>query len=207
MNGKIRVMRHPVRPALVAFPVAFYALTFASLVGYAVTAEPFWFRMSLVANLTGVAAAALAALPGIFELARFEPLSAARRTGAIQASLNLAALGLFAINLMMSWSRIGAPEPPMLAAALLLTGGGVLLTTAGGLFGWNLVQRQQAAAPPARRRALGTSPPTRASDGNADGEAGAEESGAWEAGAEESGAWMEPSSDEEEAPRGPRLRA
>ncbi|HWM85836.1 MAG TPA: DUF2231 domain-containing protein [Kofleriaceae bacterium] len=206
MSGKSRVLRQPVRPALVAFPVAFYALTFASLVGYALTAEPFWFRMSLVANLAGVAAAAVAALPGIFELARFEALSAARRTGAIQASLNLAALGLFAINLMMSWSRIGAPEPPMLAAALLLTGGGVLLTSAGSLFGWNLVQRQQAAAPPARRRALGTSPPTR-SDGNGDGEAGAEESGAWETGAEESGAWMEPSSSDEEAPRGPRLRA
>lgn len=142
MQSKARLLGHPVHPMLVAFPVASYVFTFAALIGFAVTRDPFWYRVALVANLVGVATAALAAVPGIIDLVAVVPSgTTAKLTGSIHAIANVNALILFGVNLAIAWRRSAAGEPPLLPVALALTGAGVLLTVAGGFFGWRLVQR------------------------------------------------------------------
>jgi uncharacterized membrane protein len=141
MRSKIRLLGHPVHPMLVAFPVASYVFTFASLVVFAITRETFWFRVSLVANAVGVASAALAAIPGAIDLVAVVPVrTRARRDGVVHALLNVGALALFATSLGLA-ARNLSQAGPMLTLALLLTGGGVLLTLAGGFYGWTMVQR------------------------------------------------------------------
>lgn len=142
MDSKARLLGHPVHPMLVAFPVASYVFTFAALLGFAATRDPFWYRASMVANLVGVVTAVLAAIPGIIDLVAVVPAgTGARRTGSIHAIANVNALVLFGINLAMALRLSAAGKPPVLAVALILTGAGVLLTVAGGFFGWKLVQR------------------------------------------------------------------
>jgi uncharacterized membrane protein len=142
MDSKASLQGHPVHPMLVAFPVASYVFTFAALVGFAATRDPFWYRASMVVNLVGVVTAVLAAIPGIIDLVSVVPAgTTARRTGSIHAIAHVNALVLFGINLAMSLRLSAAGKPPVLLVALILTGAGVLLTAAGGYFGWKLVQR------------------------------------------------------------------
>jgi len=142
MQSKARLLGHPLHPMLVAFPVASYVFTFAALVGFAVTRDPFWYRVALVANLVGVVTAVVAAVPGIVDLIAVVPSgTTAKLTGSIHAIANVNALILFGINLAIAWRRSAAGAPPVLTISLALTGIGVLLTVAGGFFGWKLVQR------------------------------------------------------------------
>ena len=73
MLSKVRVFGHPLHAMLIAFPVASYVGTFAAVIAYALTDDPFWFRMSLMTNIAGVATAVLAALPGIIDYATVVP--------------------------------------------------------------------------------------------------------------------------------------
>ena len=139
MLSKVRFFGHPLHAMLIAFPVASYVGTFAAVIAYALTDDPFWFRMSLVTNVAGVATALLAALPGIIDYATVVPKdTVARRTGALHGILNVVALGLFVANLIVQM-RAQAPGAA-LGAALALTGGGVLVTLVAGFFGWEMVQ-------------------------------------------------------------------
>jgi uncharacterized membrane protein len=139
MLSKVRVFGHPLHAMLIAFPVASYVGTFAAVIAYALTDDPFWFRMSLMTNIAGVATALLAALPGVIDYATVVPKgTVARRTGAVHGILNVLALGLFVANLIV---QVRAPAPgPALGAALALTGAGVLVTAIAGFFGWEMVQ-------------------------------------------------------------------
>jgi uncharacterized membrane protein len=139
MLSKVRVFGHPLHAMLVAFPIASYVGTFASVIAYALTDDPFWFRMSLVTNIAGVATASLAALAGMVDYATVVPKqTVARRTGAIHGIVNSVALVLFIANLVVQ-QRAAGPGPA-LEAALALTGAGVLLTLVAGFFGWEMVQ-------------------------------------------------------------------
>lgn len=142
MLSKARIGKHPLHPMLVALPVTLYLATFASLIGFATTRDPFWLRVALWSNLVGVASAGLAAIPGAVDLLAVVPSrSAARRTGTLHAIANVAALVLFTVNLFLLSSARGEGVAPNLTAVLLLTGSGVLFTAAAGFLGWELVQR------------------------------------------------------------------
>ena len=146
MKTKAAVAGHPIHPALVAFPVAFYTATVLALVGFEISGDPFWFRVGLVANIGGVATALIAAIPGAIDLFTTIPdRSRARRTGLKHAALNIAALTLFGISAGFLWGEWrggmspdgGALDatPPLIIALL-----GLLCTGAAGALGWKLVQ-------------------------------------------------------------------
>jgi uncharacterized membrane protein len=156
--SRAKIAGHPIHPMLVAFPVTFYA---TSLIGFAVFAlrgEVFWWQVGLWSNLAGVISAVLAAVPGLVDWWLGVPArSKAKRTGRWHMLLNVAALALFAANLLLQSGRwqarsasvaaLGAlraargwPEWQEVCAALGLCGLGVALTLAAGLLGWTLVQ-------------------------------------------------------------------
>lgn len=141
MLSKMRILGHPIHPMLVAFPVTSYVATLASLIVLAVTGDTFWFRVSLVANVAGVATALLAAIPGAVDYWTVVPeRTVARRTGAAHAIANVAAMTLFAINLFLQYGEYTAGHGPMLEGGIALAASGVLLTVLGGFLGWEMVQ-------------------------------------------------------------------
>ncbi|HMG23267.1 MAG TPA: DUF2231 domain-containing protein, partial [Kofleriaceae bacterium] len=68
MDSKARIAGHPLHPMLVAFPLAFYTATVAALLAYLGTREAFWYRFAMVANVSGIATAVIASIPGAIDL-------------------------------------------------------------------------------------------------------------------------------------------
>jgi uncharacterized membrane protein len=163
MYSKVKLGGHPIHPMLVAFPVTFYTTTLIGFAAYAITGNPFWWRVGLWSNVAGVATALLAAIPGFIDWSLGIPRhTAAKATGLKHMLLNLSALSLFIVNLiaqrnMWGWDAVAvmresvltpagavliesaarAPDP---RPALLLSGLGFLLTLLAGFLGWTLVQ-------------------------------------------------------------------
>ena len=147
MRSKAAISDHPIHPALIAFPVAFYTATVIALAIFQATDDLFWFRVGLVANIAGVVMAVVAAIPGAIDLFTAVPAgSPARSTGLRHAALNLVALVLFAIGAILLWSEwrsdaVLAGERPLEATtALVLTAIGLATTMVAGTLGWKLVQ-------------------------------------------------------------------
>jgi uncharacterized membrane protein len=135
---------------LVAFPVTFYATSVIGFAAYALGHSGFWWQVGLWSNGAGVASAVLAAIPGIIDWLYGIPAgSAAKRAGTKHMLLNLAALLLFACNVVVQrklWlvgdgaERAALPGLLDVACALALCGLGFALTLLAGFFGWALVQ-------------------------------------------------------------------
>ena len=64
MYSKVTIAKHPIHPALVAFPVVYYTSTVAAMIIFLANGDPFWFRAAMLANVAGVATAVVAAIPG-----------------------------------------------------------------------------------------------------------------------------------------------
>jgi uncharacterized membrane protein len=139
MYSKVKIAGHPVHPMLIAFPVAFYTAALASFITYNANANPFWFRVGIVANAAGVGMAVLAALPGFIDWLNIPSDTRAKRTGMVHMVSNVIVLALFAINLYMQWGKWN-DTAPSLGSALILTGAGFLITLIAGFYGWTLVQ-------------------------------------------------------------------
>lgn len=141
MESKVKVLGHPLHPMLIAFPVAFYVATFAAYITYQNNADPFWFRLGVVANIAGVAMAVIAAIPGLIDWATAIPHeSNAKQTGLVHMVLNTLSLLLFASAALINYNK-WYQTLPNLGSTLLLSGLGVIVTAAAGFYGWTLVQR------------------------------------------------------------------
>ena len=156
MYSKATLADHPIHPALVAFPVVYYASTVAALVAYAFTRDLFWFRVAMTASIAGVVMAVLAAVPGAIDLFAGVPArTAARRTGLAHAAFNVGALVVFAITAALLWDRWSHREPvagqPVTLDAtlpLVLSVIGLCATAIAGSLGWKLVQTHRVGIEP-----------------------------------------------------------
>lgn len=141
MYSKVKLGGHPVHPMLVAFPIASYVGTLVAFLAYNGTGDSFWYRAGFVVNVAGVVTALAAAVPGFIDWwAGIPHDSAPKRDGLIHMSLNVAALALFAANLLVTGNRWDAIPAPDARAPIVLSLLGVLCTLAAGWFGWRLVQ-------------------------------------------------------------------
>jgi uncharacterized membrane protein len=128
---------------LVAFPVAFYTAAMVCFISYSVTANDFYFRVAVLANGAGVATAVLAALLGFIDWLNIPAGKPAKKTGLQHMLVNVAALLLFAVNLVIQcpdWNTAA----PKAQYAILLTGLGFVITLVAGFLGWTLVQKHHA---------------------------------------------------------------
>ena len=156
MYSKARVAGHPIHPMLVAFPLAFYSATVATLLAYIGTREVFWYRFAMVANIAGIATAVIAALPGALDLAALPRSSRARAAGIRHAGFNMIATGLFVVTALVlyhSWTervmvdgeyQFDATIPLAMAVVAWVS-----MVIAGSL-GWTLVQTHHVGVKPAR---------------------------------------------------------
>ncbi|HLV68536.1 MAG TPA: DUF2231 domain-containing protein [Polyangiaceae bacterium] len=140
LYSKAKILGHPIHPMLVAFPIAGYVTTLVAFVVYAITRDIVWFRVGFWANVVGVIAAVVAAIPGLIDWAFGIPKhSTAKRVGLLHMALNLGVTALFAINLLIQAPRMDAIAPPA-ASAVVLSLIGVAGLLASGYLGWSLVQ-------------------------------------------------------------------
>jgi uncharacterized membrane protein len=158
MYSKARVAGHPLHPMLVAFPLAFYTATVATLLVYIGTREAFWYRFAMVANLAGIATAVIAAIPGGIDLLALPRESRARVAGLKHAGFNLLATGLFVVTALVlyrTWTHRMMVDGEYLFDATIPLAMAVVawvsMVIAGSL-GWTLVQTHHVGIKPARVR-------------------------------------------------------
>jgi uncharacterized membrane protein len=140
MYSKVKIAGHPVHPMLVAFPVAFYTAALVCYIVYDSNGYAFWFKVAVVANIAGVAMAALAAIPGFIDWLNIPSDSRAKKTGLFHLLCNVLALvcyGIVALVVYKKWDD----ATPTLGMAIPLTGLGFILTMVAGFLGWTLVQK------------------------------------------------------------------
>lgn len=159
MYSKARIAGHPIHPMLVAFPLAFYTATVATLLAYIGTREVFWYRIAMVASIAGVVTAVIAAVPGAIDLFALPRGSRARIAGLRHAGFNLAATALFALTavvLYQTWThRLMVDGEYVFDASIplaLAVVAWVAMVIAGSL-GWTLVQTHHVGVKPALTRA------------------------------------------------------
>lgn len=140
MYSKIKIAGHPVHPMLIAFPVAFYTAALVCYIVYDTNSNPFWFKVAVVANIAGVAMAALAAIPGFIDWLNIPSDSRAKKTGMNHMIFNVVALVCFAIAAISEYKKWD-DTTPSLGLAIPLTALGFVLTLAAGFLGWTLVQK------------------------------------------------------------------
>ena len=137
MLTKARIAGHPIHPMLIAFPIAFYVSTVVALFVFIATNNPFWHDVAFYANVSGVAMAAVAAIPGLIDLLSLERGSAARTTGIRHAGFNVLALVLFTGSAI---SLYRDTVPGNVTAPLILGILGLLATVTAGWLGYNMIQ-------------------------------------------------------------------
>jgi len=158
MYSKARIAGHPIHPMLVAFPIAFYTATVATLLAYVGTHESFWFRVAMVANIAGIVMAVVAVIPGAIDLFALPKGSRARATGLKHAGFNLLATGLFVISAVLlyrSWThRVLVDGEYVFDATIPLAMAVVAWVSMiiAGSLGWTLVQTHHVGIKPALTR-------------------------------------------------------
>jgi uncharacterized membrane protein len=149
MHSRARIAGHPIHPMLIAFPVALYVATAVTLIVFVTIGDPFWYRVAMWANISGVVMAAVAAVPGLIDLLGLPRRSRARSTGVRHAAFNVLALVLFAISAALLYRNrdtVALDVTAPLALSIL----GVLSTLAAGWLGWTLVQTHHVGIKPSQ---------------------------------------------------------
>jgi uncharacterized membrane protein len=139
--SKVKIFGHPIDPMLIAYPVAFYTATLVGFMIYAATANHFWLKLTIAANVAGVAMALIAAVPGFIDWAFGIPSGSRPKIhGLRHMLLNVGALVLFAISLFYYVGYWSSAENESATLGIILSIVGVLLTVAAGFHGWMLIQ-------------------------------------------------------------------
>jgi uncharacterized membrane protein len=111
MISKTKLPSHSLHPVLTGFPALFYTGTFACLCAYYFTGNRTWFTISYFSNITAIATAILAALPGFIDWLNIPSVKKTRFAGAQQIALNAIALVLVSINLYIQNDSIYFEKP------------------------------------------------------------------------------------------------
>ena len=164
MYSRAKISGHPIHPALVAFPVAFYVGTLATLIAFQALRDPFWFHVAEWCGLAGVVMGAVAAIPGAIDLFSIPAHTRARQTAIAHGLLNVVTLLLFVVATITMWRQWRTPVEVTLDARLplILSAIGACTLIAAGALGWKLVQTFHVGVteqlPPSHHVAHGTMP-------------------------------------------------
>lgn len=142
MKTKANVNGHPAHPMLVAYPITFYTLTPIAFAVYNWGSQDlFWYRLGYFCCFAGVLTALLAAIPGFVDWYFAIPKNtAAKSRGALHMTLNLSALGIFAV-IAFSISGTWDSPPASVVGVFIFSVLAVLLTMTAGYHGWEMIAR------------------------------------------------------------------
>src|SRR5688572_11743771 len=118
--------RHPLHPALVHFPIGLFILALLmDVLSYLGIGFGELHRASLYVLTSGLVFGLLAALAGLADRSDFRLDHPARKTANIHMTLNLIALGLFAVNVWLRLGQTEQGETPLIGRLLSLIGVGI----------------------------------------------------------------------------------
>lgn len=133
-----RFMRHPLHPMLVHFPIALWILSLAlDLFTLFFGPNNNLVRAALYAMVGGTGMAVLAAIPGLVDWADIRADNQAKKPATYHMWLNMAAILLYAFNIVLRFGAIDENRTP--GVELLLSIVGVLLILASGYLGGTIV--------------------------------------------------------------------
>jgi uncharacterized membrane protein len=136
---------------VIAYPVAFYTATLVGFVIYGATGDHFWLKLTIAANVAGVAMAVVATVPGFLDGLLAVPRgSEPSRTGLFHMGLNVTALVLFVISLIAYVGQWNATTGSGATLGIVLAAVGVSATVGAGFLGWSLVQDHHVGVKPVR---------------------------------------------------------
>lgn len=135
--SRAAIAGHPIHPALIPLPIAFLVGTLAADLGFYITADPFWPRVSLWLVGAGFATGVLAAISGLID---FLTISRAREhtIGWVHALGNGAVLALALISLLL---RLSDPVAAVLPWGIALSAIIAVIVAVTGYAGGELVYR------------------------------------------------------------------
>jgi uncharacterized membrane protein len=143
----LRLMGHPLHPALVHFPVALWTASLAADGAGLATGAAIWGLVAWWSLVAGLAAAALAVTAGFVDYSLLSPKHPAFRT----ATAHMLTMSFSALCFLASVLLRGGPATPAGFGALICSGLGFLALLAGGWLGGTLVYRFGVAVEPAER--------------------------------------------------------
>ncbi len=136
MRG-LRVLGHPLHPALVHFPIALWTASLAADGAMIATGAAFWGAAAWWSLVAGLAMAALAATVGFVDYSLLAPKHPAFRT----ATAHMLAMSLSAVFFFVSAMLRGGPDAVAGSGALVCSGLGFFSLMVGGWLGGTLVYR------------------------------------------------------------------
>lgn len=134
MASPASVLKHPIHPMLIPFPIALWIFSFVCDVIYALGwGGTVWNDVAFYSMAGGVVGAVIAAVPGYIDYRSISDLNV-KRIGRWHMVINLCAAVLFAINL---WLRVGSQ--PQAALPMVLSFIGIAMLGVSGWLGGELV--------------------------------------------------------------------
>jgi uncharacterized membrane protein/nitrite reductase/ring-hydroxylating ferredoxin subunit len=138
VKSKATLLGHPLHPMLVPFPFAFLTGAVAFDIAGRLADWPSWWTTGGYLAIAGIAAALLAAVPGVVDyLYTVPPRSSGKTRATRHMSANLSAVVLFAVACWIRGAPDARPEPLVLGVEIV----GVMLLGLGAYMGGTLVTR------------------------------------------------------------------
>ena len=146
MTSAARVMKHPLHPILVVYPIGLWTFSLVCDVVYLLHwGGEDWASAALYTLGGGIVGALLAAIPGLIDLmALTDPT--VRRIGVFHMVINLAAVAVFAVDFGVRLHRGAGEHPP-----ILISIGGIALIAVSGWLSGELVYVHGVAVEPRAR--------------------------------------------------------
>jgi uncharacterized membrane protein len=135
MQGKAKLLGHPVHQMLIVFPLGLLATAVVFDIVRLATGNPYWAEISYWMILSGLIGGGLAAVFGAIDFMSIPKYTRARRIGAVHGIGNVVVMVLFLLSFLMRNNDIASNAPIGLAVA----GAGLALVT--GWLGGELVDR------------------------------------------------------------------
>lgn len=126
----VEILKHPLHPLIVTFPIAFLVGALGTDIGYWVTQDAFWARASVWLLGAGFVSGLVAALTGMLDFLRIDRVRK-RQSGWIHMIGNIVALTLTLVNWLL---RLGRPADSVSLIGLVLS---LLVASLLGFTGWH----------------------------------------------------------------------
>jgi uncharacterized membrane protein len=128
MSSPASVLKHPIHPMLIPFPIALWIFSFLSdLIFLFEWGSPIWLDIALYTMIGGILGALAAAVPGYLDYRSLTD-PAAQTIGWWHFVINLSTVALYGINVLL---RLSSEPGAFLPIVLSLIGVGLL-----GVSGW-----------------------------------------------------------------------
>jgi uncharacterized membrane protein len=137
----VAIAGHPLHPLIVTFPIAFLTGVLGTDLGYWLTGDAFWARVSVWLLGAGLLSGIVAALTGMMDFLKIDRVRK-RRAGWLHMTGNIAALTLSLVNWVL---RLNNPTGAVLPLGIVISLVVATILAITGWYGAELIYRHKVA--------------------------------------------------------------